>query len=62
MPRRPSDPHDLIGEILGDVPLGSFASMAEAQRQIESRLRDYNARPQADLGGLSPAQMSAPLR
>ena len=39
MPRRPSDPHDLIGEILGDVPLGSFPSMAEAQRQIESRLR-----------------------
>ena len=61
MPRRPSDPRDLIGEILGDVPLGSFASMAEAQRQIESRLRDYNARPQADLGGLSPAQMSALL-
>jgi hypothetical protein len=32
--------------------------MAEAQRQIESRIRDYNARPQADLGGLSPRQMT----
>ena len=58
MPRRPSDPHDLIGELLGDVPLGSLPTMAEAQRQIEARMREYNERPQEDLGGLSPVQMT----
>lgn len=58
MPRRYSDPDELIGEILGDAQLGSFRTMAEAQREIEARIRDYNARPQADLGGLSPRQMT----
>ena len=33
---------------------GPFTSVADAQRQLDARLRDYNARPQADLCGLSP--------
>ena len=57
MPKRPSDPHDLIGELLGDTRFGSLPTMTEVQRQIDARMREYNERPQADLGGLSPRQM-----
>jgi hypothetical protein len=36
---------------------GSFGSIEEAEREMAKRVREYNARPQAELGGLSPEQM-----
>jgi hypothetical protein len=36
---------------------GPFASIDELNRRLAARARAYNARPQADLGGLSPDQM-----
>jgi len=35
----------------------SFGSIEEANRVMEARVREYNARPQAELGGLSPDRM-----
>ena len=36
---------------------GPFRSVEEANRVLASRMREYNARPQAELGGLSPDAM-----
>jgi len=37
---------------------GPYASIEEANRLMAAQLREYNARPQADLGGLSPDVMA----
>ena len=37
---------------------GPYTSMEEANRLMAAQVREYNARPQADLGGLSPDAMS----
>ena len=36
---------------------GPFASIEEANRVMQKRMREYNARPQSELGGLSPDAM-----
>jgi hypothetical protein len=36
---------------------GPYESVEEANRVMAARIREYNARPQADLGGMSPDQM-----
>lgn len=57
-PRDPNDPHAMLEGLLAELGGRSFASMADAQRFIDARMRDYNTRPQPELGGLSPLQMS----
>ena len=58
MPGRPSDPREIIDEMLGELTRQPFASTADAQRQIDAQVRAYNTRPQQELGGLSPLQMT----
>ena len=55
------DPRDIIDEVLGDSSRQSFRTKAEAERFVEARVRAYNATPQPELGGLSPAQTYALL-
>jgi hypothetical protein len=57
MPRNPSDPRAIIDELLGQMGGRSFANLADAQRQLEARMRAYNEQPQQELGGLSPSHM-----
>ena len=58
-PPDPNDPHavlqDALDAMLRDRP---FASTAEVQSFLEAEVHAYNTRPQAELGGLSPADMS----
>jgi hypothetical protein len=51
-----SDLHDLIREEIRRA--GPFASIEELNRRLAALREDYNNRPQADLGGLSPGQMA----
>ena len=61
MPRRPgpTDPNAILqaalNELLRDRP---FAGEAEVQSFLEAQVRAYNTRPQRELGGLSPLDMS----
>lgn len=61
MAKRPesTDPHamlqDALNDLMRDRPL---ASMAEVQSFLEAEVRAYNTRPQRELGGLSPLDMS----
>lgn len=43
-----------VQRILAELARGEFADLAEAQAFLERRLMEYNTRPQAVLGGLSP--------
>lgn len=52
---RPPELQAIIDEVMR---LGEFASVDEVNRHLAERTRDYNAAPQADLGGLSPDEMS----
>jgi hypothetical protein len=58
-PPRSSDPHaalqDALNDLLRERP---FASRAEVQHFFEAEVHAYNTRPQAELGGLSPNDMS----
>lgn len=47
---------EALFEALGDT--SSFHSIEEANRVLAKRVREYNARPQAELGGLSPVVIS----
>ena len=59
MPRNPSDdPRSIIDEILNDRHGRPFANLADAQCYLDARVQAYNARPQKELGGLSPLQMT----
>jgi len=59
MPRNPSDdPRSIIDEILNDRLGRPFANLADAQRYLDARVQAYNTRPQKELGGLSPLQMT----
>ena len=52
---RPPELQAIIDEVMR---LGEFASVDEINSHLAGRTRDYNAAPQADLGGLSPDEMS----
>ncbi len=52
---RPPFVGSIIDELLGDR---QYASMEEVNRALTVRVREYNTRPQAALGGLSPEEMS----
>ena len=58
-PPRSNDPHAALQAALDDL-LGerSFANAAEAQSILAAEVHAYNTRPQAELGGLSPTDMS----
>src|SRR5262245_60409021 len=59
IPRRdPNDPHAMLADVFAELQRRPFANMADAQRFIDARVREYNTRPQPELGGLSPLQMS----
>lgn len=47
-----------IEELLRELDARAFLSAHEAQRFLDERLRRYNARPQPELGGLSPLQVA----
>src|SRR5262245_54300601 len=51
----------MLDELLAELNQRSFATQADAERFVAARMRDYNSRPQPELGGLSPNQMSALL-
>src|SRR5678815_3727730 len=57
-PRDPNDPYAMLDDVAAELQGRSFANMADAQRFIEARVREYNTRSQPELGGLSPLQMS----
>ncbi len=44
--------------ILDGVGTGTFGSLAEAQAHVDAKVAEYNATPQAALGGLSPNRMT----
>jgi len=48
----------MLDDLLAELQRRSFASMADAQRLVDARMREYNTRPQPELGGLSPLQMA----
>jgi len=48
----------MLDDVLAELRSRSFANTADAQRFIETRVREYNTRSQPELGGLSPLQMS----
>lgn len=52
------DIQDLLAEIERGGP---YASIDDVNRLLTERTSAYNARPQAELGGLSPDQMAALL-
>ena len=45
--------------ILREMRARRFGTLAEARRYLGRRVAEYNATPQAELGGLSPEQMQA---
>jgi hypothetical protein len=51
---RPPEVQDVYDAI---ADLGPIGSIEEANRLLAERVREYNSRPQADLGGLSPDAM-----
>ncbi len=48
----------MLDDVFAELRGRSFKTMADAQRFIDARMREYNTRPQPELGGLSPVQMS----
>jgi hypothetical protein len=60
MPRRPdpNDPRAIIDEIKAELAGQAFADMTEVQHFLDARMHAYNTRPQRELGGLSPLEMS----
>lgn len=54
-PKRPPELQSIFDEL---SRAGPFASIEEVNRLVAVRTRDYNATPQAELGGLSPDEMS----
>jgi hypothetical protein len=44
--------------IFEELEAGAFTSLEEAQAHLSGRVAEYNATPQAELGGLSPEQMT----
>ena len=48
----------MLDDLRAELQSRSFATMADAQRFLDARMREYNTRPQPELGGLSPAQMT----
>lgn len=53
--KRPPELQAILDEI---EAAGPHASIADVNRLLAARTRDYNTRPQAELGGLSPDEMS----
>ena len=61
MPKRPesTDPHEMFQDALNDLMRNRpLASIAEVQSFLDAEVRAYNTRPQRELGGLSPLDMS----
>jgi hypothetical protein len=58
MRKPPSDPRAIIDELREELSRQSFANEADVQRFLDARMQVYNTRPQPELGGLSPMQMS----
>jgi hypothetical protein len=58
MRKPPSDPRALIDELREELSRRSFENEADVQRFLDARMQSYNTRPQPELGGLSPMQMS----
>jgi hypothetical protein len=56
MPQRKHS--DLLHDVLEQLRREPFTSMEALNRRAAALMQEYNARPQADLGGLSPIQMS----
>lgn len=54
----PTDASAVLDDALDTMRDQTFATMADAQRFLDARMRAYNARPQPELGGLSPIDMS----
>jgi hypothetical protein len=54
-PKRPPELQAVLEAIEREGP---YASIEEANRVLGAQMRDYNTRPQAALGGLSPDEMS----
>lgn len=54
-------PPEGVQAILREMRSRRFATVAEARRHMERRMAEYNAAPQAELGGLSPARMQGLL-
>jgi hypothetical protein len=54
----PHDHSDFLHEVLEQLRREPFSSMEALNRRAAALMQEYNARPQADLGGLSPIQMS----
>ena len=47
-----------IEQLIGMIAEGGpYLDLQHAERELERRVRDYNERPQADLGGQSPTEM-----
>lgn len=58
MVKRP-DLHDQLRALVSEVAASApGASLEDLNRLMARRMDDYNTRPQAELGGLSPAQMA----
>ena len=49
---------DLLQDLLAEMRGRSFATLADAQRFLEAEVHAYNTRPQRELGGLTPHDMS----
>jgi len=58
MRKPPSDPRAILDDLRDELSRRSFASEADLQRFLDARMRSYNTRPQPELGGLSPLQMT----
>jgi hypothetical protein len=54
----PHDHSNLLHDVLEQLRREPFTSMEALNRRAAAMMQEYNARPQADLGGLSPIQMS----
>jgi len=59
----PTPPHrdrlPYLDAIYAELKQREFGSLAEVQAFLDRRIREYNAAPQAELGGLAPTQVSA---
>ena len=42
----------MLDDLRAELQSRSFATMADAQRFLDARMREYNTRPQPELGGL----------
>lgn len=55
----PLDSHDFLEDLLDEIEhAGSCRSLDDLNRHLARKADEYNARPQAELGGLSPEQMA----